>query len=109
MSTLLQVVIQMGRGMGPGGWGFGFVGLGLLLVVLGIGAYVAVRAVSNVGTTTGARPTSSDANDVRAASGRDTASDDPALAELRRRYARGEIDDEEFEERARRLRGDSET
>jgi len=34
------------------------------------------------------------------AGGRSTTSGDPALAELRERYARGEIDDEEFERRS---------
>jgi len=38
------------------------------------------------------------------AGGRSTTSGDPALAELRERYARGEIDDEEFERRAQQLR-----
>lgn len=34
-----------------------------------------------------------------------TSESDPAMEELRKRYARGEISDEEFEERAARLRG----
>lgn len=34
-----------------------------------------------------------------------TSDADPAMEELRKRYARGEIDDEEYEERAAKLRG----
>jgi putative membrane protein len=70
--------------VGPGGFGgttptwlFGFWIVGLLVVV-GAG-YLLYRGVSNSGH-------------------------DPALEELRRAYARGDLSDEEFEERRQRLR-----
>ncbi|WP_135825155.1 SHOCT domain-containing protein [Halorussus ruber] len=72
-----------GRPAGPGGfggaaptWMLGFWLVGLLLLV-GVG-YLLYRSVSG-GT------------------------DDPALEELRRAYARGELTDEEYEERRERL------
>lgn len=68
---------------GPGGfagetttWLFGFWVVGLLVVV-GI-SYLLYRVISND-------------------------DDDPALEELRRAYARGELSDEEFEKRRERL------
>lgn len=74
---------QVGPG-GPGSsggatpaWMFGFWIVGLLAVV-GVG-YLLYRSVSDRGT-------------------------DPALEELRRAYARGDLSEEEFEERRRRLR-----
>ncbi|MFC7078936.1 SHOCT domain-containing protein [Halorussus caseinilyticus] len=70
--------------VGPGGfgggtptWMFGFWIVGLLVFV-GVG-YLLVRSVSN-------------------------GESDPALEELRRAYARGDLSDEEFEERRQRLR-----
>lgn len=70
--------------VGPGGfgdgatptWMFGFWVVGLLLLV-GVG-YLLYRAASN-------------------------SNHDPALEELRRAYARGDLSDEEFEERRQRL------
>ncbi|WP_137285176.1 SHOCT domain-containing protein [Halorussus salinisoli] len=93
---------QMGNGMGPGGWGFGygFVGLAVMVLLLGAVGYLLVRAFSGNGETR-----SDDARSRTAGFG----GDDPALAELRERYARGEIDDEEFEKRAQRLRNDSDS
>jgi len=113
MSTLSLVALQMGggqmgNGMGPGGWGFGygFAGLAAMLLLLGVAGYFLVRAFGGGGTPpdAGRRETPPDAGRSRSGGG-----DDPALAELRERYARGEIDDEEFERRARRLRGDSDS
>ena len=70
--------------VGPGGvggatptWMFGFWLVGLALLV-GVG-YLLYRGVSN-------------------------SDHDPALEELRRAYARGDLSDEEFEERRQRLR-----
>jgi putative membrane protein len=91
--------------MGPGGWsaggtmpqGAGGVGLGLfwalvalaLVAVIVAGAYLALRAFDG---------------DRQAEDG-DRGTD--ALAILRRRYASGEVDDEEFERRRTRLGGGS--
>lgn len=100
---------QMGNGMGPGGWGFGygFVGLAVMLLFVGTVVYLLVRAFGG-----GDRTRTDGRGDTTARSrptggGGPTGDDDLALAELRERYARGEIDDEEFERRAQRLRGDS--
>lgn len=74
---------------GAGGAGFGIVwSLGTLLVLVGValGVFYLARELL-------------DRRDERA--GRDD-----ALAALRERYARGEIDDEEFEQRSARLSAD---
>jgi putative membrane protein len=80
--------LQMGGGMG--GWpAFGVVGpvIGLLVLVAILYAlFAVVNGQQGVPT-----------RDHRGNDGMET---------LRERYARGEIDDEEFEERARRLRED---
>lgn len=77
----------MHGGGDPGMWGTGGTGLGwlvvtipalLLLLVLGYAGY---RLLGSSG-------------------------DDPAMAELRRAYARGELTDEEYETRRERLEGD---
>jgi len=97
---------QMGNGMGPGGWGFGFgfVGLAVMALVLGTIGYLLVSALggSDRAQTGGRDPTVEDR-------GRATGEVDPALEELRKQYARGEIDDAEFERRAERLGGDTES
>ena len=78
-------ILQMGGGMG--GWTIGFLGplVGLLLMVAIV---VAVWSVLTTGT-------SADGDSNRG---------DDAMETLRRRYARGEIDEETFESRARTLR-----
>ncbi|NHN47977.1 SHOCT domain-containing protein [Halostella sp. JP-L12] len=103
MNASLLVFLQMGDGMGPGGWGFGygFVGLAVMLLVFGTVVYLLARALGG-GNSGGAADRSGTAARSRSPSDEDT-----ALAELRERYARGEIDDEEFEKRAQRLRSDS--
>lgn len=78
-------ILQMGGGMG--GWTVGFLGPFLGLVVMG----AIVFALWSVLTT-----------DTSA--GGDSNQADDALETLRRRYARGEIDEETFEARARTLR-----
>ena len=79
----------MHGGGGPGMWGTGGTGLGwlvatvpavLLLFVLGYAGY---RLLGGSG-------------------------EDPAIAELRRAYARGELTDEEYESRRERLEADRE-
>ena len=82
------------------GWGLGWIGAGLLWLVL-IGAVVAlvivaVRAMSDrhIPSSTGA-PQAQDTQ-VRG--------EGPGVALLRERFARGEIDAEEFEARLRVLR-----
>ncbi len=63
-------------------WGMGLVGQLLVLTVLVGGGLLLFRALT------------------------DRESDDSALAELRRSYARGDIDDEEFDRRRARLERD---
>ncbi|MDS0299094.1 SHOCT domain-containing protein [Halogeometricum sp. S1BR25-6] len=80
---------MMGPGTGAmgGGWGFGMLFGVLLWTALLVGVAVAAyRLFAREGGDERARP-------------------DPAMDELRARYARGEIDDSEFEERRRRLTG----
>ena len=73
-------------GMGWGmGWGLWFLWPALVLIVAGVGVYLLVAR----GSDTGGK------------------SDDDALAVLRERYARGEIDEEEFERRRRQLEANS--
>jgi len=73
---------MMGRYGSTGGW-WPLVGmlvpLGFLLVLL-VGGYFVLRGVTGDGT-----------------------SEDPAMAELRSAYARGDLTDEEFEQRRERL------
>lgn len=93
LPVLMMAVAMPMMGM-MGMWGMGGVGysplvglvMGLvpLLVLVAVG-YVVYRAVAGRGS-------------VRVS--------DPALEELRLAYARGEISDEEFDERRRRLRRD---
>jgi putative membrane protein len=79
--------------MGPGmGWGYGMGGFGSIImlvfwiaVIVGIIFLVRWLVVSTGG------------------SGRSARSEDSALEILKRRYARGEIDKEEFEEKKRPL------
>lgn len=71
-------------GFGPGS-GFGFWGLGTLLVWLALlfgGGYLIYRGVTR----------------------RSGVAEDPAIEELRLAYARGDLSDEEFEERRATLR-----
>ena len=78
-------LLQMGGGMG--GWTVGF--LGPLVGLLAMAAIVvALWSVLSTG----------------ASGGGDSNRADDAMETLRRRYARGEIDDETFESRARTLR-----
>lgn len=78
-------ILQMGGGMG--GWTVGFLGpfVGLLVMVAIV---YALWHVLTSGTSVGG-----DSNGA-----------DDAMETLRRRYARGEIDEETFEARARTLR-----
>lgn len=76
----------MGGGMG-GTWTYGFVGPFLGLLVMGVIVYVLWTAVNGGNDRMNHQRTTND-----------------AMETLRARYARGEIDDDEFEERARRLR-----
>lgn len=80
-------VLQMGGGMG-GGWWFGFVGPLVGLLVMGMLAYLLWSSITGPRASTRRPGQSAD-----------------AMETLRERYARGEIDDETFEERAQRLRG----
>lgn len=80
---------MMGFGYGMGGWGgLGWIGPLLFLVLLVLGIVYLGRALWP-------------ARAERAApgSGAPLAGEDPALQILRERYARGEIDAEEFERR----------
>lgn len=90
MALMMPMMGLWGWGQMSGGmWGGGGVWLWLLmwlsvLLVVGGGGYLLYRA-------------------VRRSSGRDT---DTALEELRLTYARGELTDDEFEERYERLQRD---
>ena len=72
-----------GSGMGGSAWS-PLVGLGGSLLWLGVVAVLAYAA-------------------YRVAAGRGDGESDPAIAELRRAYARGELTDEEYETRLTRL------
>jgi|AntRauMinimDraft_3_1070383.scaffolds.fasta_scaffold00307_11 putative membrane protein len=100
MNDSLLVALQMGDGMGPGGGGFGYGFVGLAMVLLFLVAVTLLITRSFDGGSGGGV----DGRSETTAGGRSTTSGDPALAELRERYARGEIDDEEFERRAQQLR-----
>lgn len=78
-------VLQMAGGM-SGAWTFGFLGPLVGLIVMGTLVYLLVRAVGGGQSERGA----SHPGD--------------AMETLRERYARGEIDEEAFEKRARTLR-----
>ncbi|WP_418284399.1 SHOCT domain-containing protein [Halorubrum sp. DTA46] len=66
------------------GWGFGWLfALAVPLILVAVVGYLVIAALDDNGTDE---------------------SEDEALAELRAAYARGEIDDEEFENRRWRLR-----
>lgn len=106
MITLTGLVAQVGphapMGPGPhgpmgGGWGGGWMG-GSLLPWLGPwgGLLVTLLVVGLVAAVVYAAVTI-----VQGADGTDRADD--AVAVLDRRYARGEVDDEEYRERRRRL------
>lgn len=70
--------------MAGGGWGLGWMGaLAVPLLLVGVIGYLVMIAVD---------------------SDRAGSTDDEALTELRAAYARGDIDDEEFENRRWRLR-----
>ncbi|MDS0294843.1 SHOCT domain-containing protein [Halogeometricum luteum] len=71
--------------MGMGGWGLGMLFVGLLWTALLVGVPVAVT--------------------YWFLARREDGRTDPAMDELRERYARGEIDEAEFESRKRRLSG----
>ena len=111
MATLLDVLAQTGPhgpmgpgtggGMAGGGWAGGTMGgglfprlgpwgglIGLLVVVLLLGA--AVYAIAALATREGG----------------DEDGGDDALEILERRYARGELDEEEYEVRRQWLRGE---
>ena len=83
---------------GANGWhmmGYGGIG-GLLLAILAIVAIVwVVRQLDRNGHAAGPSAT------------RESPEDDAAMKILRERFARGEIDAEEFEERKRGLRSES--
>lgn len=117
MNVLSRVVLQMGggqmgpsqmgNGMGPGGWGFGwgFTGFAVMLLLLGAVVYVLARAFSDGGgMRSGGSGRMADSRATHDHGGR--TGEDPAMVELRERYARGDIDDEEFERRTQRLRSD---
>jgi putative membrane protein len=82
-----------GWGMGPGmGWGYGMGGFGgIIMLVFWVAVIVGIIfLVRWLVISTGA-------------SGRSAKSEDSALEILKRRYARGEIDKEEFEEKRKLL------
>lgn len=81
-----SLILQMGGGFG-GMWGVALVGPLFGLLVAGGLLYVLWNAITG-GHDSDGHPST----------------DDPAMETLRERYARGEISDEEYEERARRLR-----
>jgi len=104
LAALVLFPLLFGVGMMTGGpmmgdhwgeWGHGagaewmfLLGLAmqvLFLVALGVGVYYLVRSLSDGGSR---------------------GSTDPALDELRRAYARGDLTDEEYERRRERLEGD---
>ncbi|MEJ2292364.1 MAG: SHOCT domain-containing protein [Deinococcales bacterium] len=82
-------------GYGYGLSGFGWIGSLLFLVLLVLGIVYLVRAL-DLGR-------SGDRGSKEASRQGDTSGTDSALQILRERYARGEIDREEFEQRRRDL------
>jgi len=82
-------------GSGPGWWPLAglLMQLAFLAAVVGLG-YLLYRAVAGAGTGAGAE------------TGAGAATGDPAIEELRLAYARGDLDEEEYERRRDRLRRD---
>lgn len=78
-----SLLLQMGGGTG-GWWLVSLLGPLVGLLIMGTVVYLLWNAIA------GSTPASTERTDAREA--------------LRKRYARGEIDEEEFEERARMLR-----
>ncbi|MEU2205527.1 SHOCT domain-containing protein [Microbacterium oleivorans] len=87
---------DMGFGMG---WGWGWLWAVLILIGIGLLVYVAVRLSTRSTTSPAASapPTTGEASPGPAVSS--------AQRILEERYARGEIDTDEFNERSRVLRG----
>ncbi len=83
-----------GQGMGPGmmGWGYGFGWFGMILMALFWVAVIVgiIFLIRWLFVSTGAK-------------GRGAVSEDSPLEILKRRYARGEINKEEFEQKKRDL------
>jgi putative membrane protein len=93
ISNILAQWGGYGYGMGPGmGWGYGMGGFGgIIMLVFGVAVIVGIIfLVRWLVISTGA-------------SGRSAGSEDSALEILKRRYARGEIEKEEFEEKRKLL------
>ena len=86
MDIVALVVLQMGDWMG-GGWWFGVVGMVVWALLLAAVVLVVVRLVI-----------------LPVVEGLDDGPGDDAIEVLRERFARGEIDEEEFERRAETLR-----
>ena len=90
-----QVVIERGHGWWPGAAGW-LIPLLFLVALIAFGIW-AVRRISDAG-----RPMVAPAGAAAMA----PVALDPALHELRLRYARGEVDPDEFSRRARDLGGE---
>jgi putative membrane protein len=93
ISNILAQWGGYGPGMGPGmGWGYGMGGFGsIIMLVFWIAVIVGIIFLVRwlvISTRAG---------------GHSVRSEDSALEILKRRYARGEIDKEEFEEKRRLL------
>jgi len=90
-------------GGAPGWWPLAglLMQLAFLAAVVGLG-YLLYRAVAGTGTETGAGA----ATGVGAETAAGAATDDPAIEELRLAYARGDLDEEEYERRRERLQRD---
>ncbi len=93
-------MMHYGYGYGLGG-AFGWLAALLLLVLLILGIVLLVREFDG-GRRRGSRSMSFDIDQGRGAP-LGGAANDPAMHILRERYARGEIDKEEFEQRKRDL------
>ena len=83
------------------GWGLGWIGMGLLWLLL-IGAVVALAVVAVRAMSDRHAPTPNAG--ARESYGHGVAGEAPGVAILRERFARGEIDAEEYEARLRVLR-----
>ncbi len=91
--------------MGYGGWGmggFGAVGMILFWIVLILAIVWLVRAL-DLGSSFPRRDSEPRHDERRPEARSRSGSDDRALAILRERYARGEVDADEFERRKRDL------